>query len=133
MHPLLRQLETEQLKKNVPAFKVGDTMRISVRVDEGDKTRTQLYEGICIARAGAGIRENFTVRRISFGEGVERNFPVHSPTVQKIEVVRTGKVRRSKLYYLRNQSGKKGRIEEDRKTDATTAQPQAERAAAAKA
>mgnify|MGYP000953546019 CR=1 FL=1 len=133
MHPLLRQLETEQLKKNVPAFKVGDTMRISVRVDEGDKTRTQLYEGICILRAGSGIRENFTVRRISFGEGVERNFPVHSPTVQKIEVVRTGKVRRSKLYYLRNQSGKKGRIEEDRKTDATTAQPQAERAAAAKA
>lgn len=133
MHPLLKQLETEQLKKNVPAFKVGDTMRISVRVDEGDKTRTQMFEGICILRAGSGIRQNFTVRRISFGEGVERNFPVHSPTVQKIEVVRTGKVRRSKLYYLRNQSGKKGRIEEDRKTDATTAQPQAERAAAAKA
>lgn len=133
MHPLLRQLETEQLKKNVPAFKVGGTMRISVRVDEGDKTRTQLYEGICILRAGSGIRENFTVRRISFGEGVERNFPVHSPTVQKIEVVRTGKVRRSKLYYLRNQSGKKGRSEEDRKTDATTAQPQAKRTAAAKA
>ncbi|MCG3176510.1 MAG: 50S ribosomal protein L19 [Candidatus Omnitrophica bacterium] len=133
MHPLLRELEKEQMKKNVPAFKVGDTMRISVRVDEGDKTRTQLFEGICILRAGSGIRENFTVRRISFGEGVERNFPVHSPTVQKIEVVRTGKVRRSKLYYLRKQSGKKGRIEEDRKTDAATAQPQAERATAAKA
>ena len=114
MHPLLKSVEAEQIKKDVPRFKVGDTVRISVKVEEGDKTRSQAFEGIVIHKKGSGIRENFTVRRISFGEGVERNFPLHSPTVQKIEVVRAGKVRRSKLYYLRQSTGKKGRIEEER-------------------
>ena len=115
MHPLLKAVEAEQMKKDVPRFKVGDTVRISVKVEEGDKTRTQAFEGVVIRKNSSGIRENFTVRRVSFGEGVERNFPLHSPTVQKIEVVRTGKVRRSKLYYLRKSTGKKGRIEEERK------------------
>src|SRR3989338_1484257 len=115
MHPIIKALEAEQLKKDVPQFKVGDSVKVSVRVDEGDKTRTQAFEGVVIKKQGSGIRESFTVRRVSFGEGVERNFPLHSPTVQKIEVVRGGKVRRSKLYYLRKSTGKKGRIEEERK------------------
>ena len=114
MHPLIKLIEDEQLKKDVPPFKVGDNVRISVRVEEADKTRTQVFEGVVIRKKGAGVRESFTVRRISFGEGVERNFPLHSPTVQKIEVIRAGKVRRSKLYYLRKSTGKKGRIEEER-------------------
>lgn len=118
MHPTIKAIEAEQLKKDIPNFRIGDTIRVSVKViEEGDKTRTQLFEGIVIKKQGSGIRENFTVRRISFGEGVERNFPVHSPTVQKIEVVRTGKVRRAKLFYLRNQTGKKGKIEEERKRE----------------
>ncbi len=117
MHPTIKALEAEQMKKDRPAFRVGDTIRISVKVEEGDKTRTQLFEGVVMKKQGSGLRESFTVRRISFGEGVERHFPLHSPTVQKIEVVRTGKVRRAKLYYLRNQVGKKGRIEEERKRD----------------
>ncbi len=116
MHPTIKALEAEQLKKDLPEFKVGDSIRVSVKVDEADKTRTQAFEGVVIKKQGSGIRESFTVRRISFGEGVERNFPLHSPTVQKIELVRTGKVRRAKLYYLRKQTGKKGRIEEERKS-----------------
>ena len=116
VHRLIQALETEQMKSSVPVFKVGDTVRVGVRVDEGDgKFRTQMFEGIVIRREKAGIRESFTVRRISFGEGVERKFPVHSPTVQKIEVVRGGRVRRSKLYYLRKTSGKGSRIEEERR------------------
>ena len=115
MHPTLKALEAEQMRKDVPRFKVGDSIRVSVRVEEGDKTRSQLFEGVVIRRQGSGIRENFTVRRVSFGEGVERNFPLHSPTVQKIEVIRSGKVRRAKLYYLRNQTGRRGRIEEERR------------------
>lgn len=125
MHPTIKALEAEQMKKGVPAFTIGDTVRVSVKVDEGDKSRTQLFEGVVMKKQGSGLRESFTVRRISFGEGVERNFPVHSPTVQKIEVVRTGKVRRSKLYYLRNQAGKKGRIEEERKREETPSTPAA--------
>ena len=117
MHPTIKALEDEQLRKDAPNFRIGDSVRVSVKVDEGDKTRTQLFEGVVIKKQGSGVRENFTVRRISFGEGVERNFPLHSPTVQKIEVVRTGKVRRAKLFYLRNQTGKKGRIEEERKRE----------------
>ena len=116
MHPTIKALEAEQLKKDLPEFKVGDSIRVSVKVDEADKTRTQAFEGVVIKKQGSGIRESFTVRRISFGEGVERNFPLHSPTVQKIELVRTGKVRRAKLYYLRKQTGKKGRIEEEHKS-----------------
>ena len=117
MHPTIKAFEDEQLRKDAPHFRIGDSVRVSVKVDEGDKTRTQLFEGVVIKKQGSGVRENFTVRRISFGEGVERNFPLHSPTVQKIEVVRTGKVRRAKLFYLRNQTGKKGRIEEERKRE----------------
>ncbi len=114
MHPKIKALEAEQMKKELPVFRIGDTVRVSVRVEEGDKTRTQLFEGIVIKKQGSGIRESFTVRRISFGEGVERGFPVHSPTVQKVELVRAGKVRRAKLYYLRKSIGKKARIEEER-------------------
>ena len=117
MHPTIKALEEEQLKKEIPRFKVGDSVRVSVRVEEADKTRTQNFEGVVIKKQGSGIRESFTVRRVSFGEGVERNFPLHSPTVQKIEVIRTGKVRRAKLYYLRKSTGKKGRIEEERKRE----------------
>ena len=114
MHPMIRAIEAEQMKKDLPRFKVGDTISVSVKVEEADKARTQLFEGVVIKKQGSGLRESFTVRRISFGEGVERSFPVHSPTVQKIEVLRTGKVRRAKLYYLRKSLGKKGRIEEER-------------------
>ena len=117
MHPAIKALEEEQLKKDLPRFKVGDTIRVAVRVEEGDKTRTQNFEGTVIKKQGSSIRESFTVRRISFGEGVERNFPLHSPTVQGITVVRSGKVRRSKLYYIRKSKGKKGKIEEERKQD----------------
>ena len=123
MKALLREIEAEQLKKDVPAFRIGDTLRVSVRVEEGDKTRSQMFEGIVIKKQGSGLRESFTVRRVSFGEGVERNFPVHSPTVQKIEVVRKGKVRRAKLYYLRKSTGKKSRIEENKREE--TAAPTA--------
>ena len=114
MHRLIQELEQEQMKKGLPRFKVGDSVRVAVRVEEGDKTRTQNFEGVVVRKQGAGLRESFTVRRISFGEGVERHFPVHSPTVQAIEVLRQGKVRRAKLFYLRKQTGKKGRIEEER-------------------
>ncbi len=117
MHPTIKAIEDEQLRKDAPHFRIGDSVRVSVKVDEGDKTRTQAFEGVVFKKQGSGVRENFTVRRISFGEGVERNFPLHSPTVQKIEVVRTGKVRRAKLFYLRNQTGKKGKIEEERKRE----------------
>ena len=125
MHPLLKALEAEQTKKDVPAFSIGDTVRIAVRVEEGDKTRSQMFEGTVIKKGGSGIRQNFTVRRISFGEGVERNFPLHSPTVQKIDVIRKGKVRRAKLYYLRKTTGKKNRIEENRREESQPAQPAA--------
>ena len=118
MNVLLKAIEAEQLKKDVPAFRIGDTLRVSVKVEEGDKTRSQLFEGVVIKKQGSGIRESFTVRRISFGEGVERNFPLHSPTVQKLEVVRKGKVRRSKLYYLRKSTGKRSRIEENKREEA---------------
>ncbi|MEI8345063.1 MAG: 50S ribosomal protein L19 [Candidatus Omnitrophota bacterium] len=117
MHPAIKALEQAQIKKQIPAFKVGDAVRVSVKVEEGDKSRTQVYEGVVIRRKGSGIQESFTVRRISFGEGVERNFPVHSPTVQKIEVTRPGKVRRAKLYYLRKSVGKKSRIEEGKREE----------------
>ena len=118
MNALIKAIEAEQMKKDVPSFHIGDTLRVSVKVEEGDKTRTQLFEGIVIAKGGSGLRESFTVRRVSFGEGVERNFPLHSPTVQKLEVVRKGKVRRAKLYYLRKSTGKKSRIEENKREEA---------------
>ncbi len=111
---ILSNVEKEYLKKEVPVFNIGDTVRVSVKVKEGEKERTQIYEGVVIARKGSGIRETFTVRRVSYGIGVERIFPIHSPTVQDIKVVRRGIVRRSKLYYLRNLVGKKARIKERR-------------------
>ena len=123
MQSLIRSIEEEQMKKDVPPFKVGDSVRVAVRVEEGDKTRTQNFEGVVIRKKGSGLRESFTVRRVSFGEGVERHFPLHSPTVQKIEVIRTGKVRRSKLYYLRKSTGKKGRIEEERTREEVDSSP----------
>ena len=100
-------------KRPVPAFEPGDTVRVSLRVTEGSRTRLQAYEGVVIARSGGGINENFTVRKISYGEGVERVFPVYSPMIERIEVVRRGKVRRAKLYYLRGRTGKSARIVED--------------------
>ena len=121
MHPMIKAIEAEQTKKDVPIFNIGDTVRVSVKVEEGDKTRSQLFEGVVIRKKGSGISRSFTVRRVSFGEGVERNFPVHSPTVQKIELVRKGKVRRAKLYYLRKSTGKKSRIEENRREEAQQA------------
>ena len=107
-------LEQEQLRTDVPEFRPGDTVRVHVKVVEGNRERVQAYEGVVIARAGKGVRELFTVRRISYGVGVERKFPVHSPRIDKIEVVRHGIVRRAKLYYLRELTGKAARIKERR-------------------
>ncbi len=109
MQPL-DQFDQAGLKKDIPQFKTGDTVRVYCKVKEGDKERVQLYEGVVIARHNAGIRSSFTVRKISYGIGVERIFPLHAPFVDRIEVGTIGKVRRAKLYYLRNLSGKKARI-----------------------
>lgn len=106
-------IEKENIKKEVPDFNIGDTVRVYVKVVEGDKERLQAYEGIVIARKNGSIRESFTVRRISYGVGVERTFPIHSPRIDRIEVVRKGKVRRAKLYYLRDLTGKAARVKED--------------------
>ncbi len=116
---IIEQLEQEQIdklteNKEVPAFAPGDTLRVSVRVIEGSRSRLQAFEGVCIARANKGVNSNFTVRKISYGEGVERVFPVYSPLVEKIEVLRRGDVRRAKLYYLRGRTGKAARIAEKR-------------------
>ncbi len=115
---IIRQLEAEQAakieaKRTLPEFQPGDTVRVQVRVTEGSRTRVQAYEGVVIARSGSGIQENFTVRKISYGEGVERVFPVYSPLVEGVEIVRRGKVRRAKLYYLRDRRGKSARISEN--------------------
>ncbi len=114
---LIQTLEKEQMErlsatKEIPDFEPGDTLLVNVKVVEGERTRVQAYEGVCIGRAGAGLNENFTVRKISYGEGVERVFPLYSPMVDSIKVVRRGKVRRAKLYYLRNLRGKSARITE---------------------
>ncbi len=106
-------IEKENIKKDVPDFNIGDTVRVYVKVVEGDRERLQAFEGIVIARKNGSIRESFTVRRISFGVGVERTFPIHSPRISRIEVVRKGKVRRAKLYYLRDLTGKAARVKED--------------------
>jgi large subunit ribosomal protein L19 len=118
---LIQQLEAEQIEKlaagkTIPEFRPGDTLRIGVRVVEGERTRVQNFEGVCIARSNKGVSSNFTVRKVSFGEGVERVFPLYSPNVDSIEVVRRGAVRRAKLYYLRGRSGKSARIAERRDT-----------------
>lgn len=105
-------LEFEQMKKNIPAFKTGDTVKVHVKIVEGDKQRIQAYQGVVICRQNGGLRESFTVRKISNGIGVERSFPLHSPSVDAIEVITRGHVRRAKLYYLRKLRGKAARIRE---------------------
>ena len=112
---VIDELEKSQMRMDIPAFRSGDTVRVHSRITEGDKERIQVYEGIVIARKGGGSKETFTVRKVSYGVGVERIFPLHSPQIGKIEVVRLGKVRRAKLYYLRDLRGKAARISE-RKT-----------------
>ena len=125
---LIQQLEKEQFEKlsaskDIPDFGPGDTLIVNVKVVEGDRTRVQAYEGVCIGRSGGGLNESFTVRKISYGEGVERVFPVYSPLVDSVTVVRKGKVRRAKLYYLRGRRGKSARIVErqDRASEAAEA------------
>ena len=118
---LIQTLEAEQVAalsegRTIPEFRPGDTLRVGVKVVEGDRARVQMYEGVCIARANKGVNSNFTVRKISFGEGVERVFPLYSPIIDSIEVVRRGAVRRAKLYYLRGRRGKSARIAERRDT-----------------
>lgn len=129
---LIQQIEAEQVakfaaNKKIPEFRAGDTLRVGVKVIEGERSRIQFFEGVCIARANKGINSNFTVRKVSFGEGVERVFPLYSPNVDSIDIVRRGVVRRAKLYYLRGRSGKSARIVERRearpeKTTATAAE-----------
>ena len=125
---LIKTLEKEQMAKlsagkEIPDFAPGDTVLVNVKVTEGERTRVQAYEGVCIGRAGSGLNENFTVRKISYGEGVERVFPLYSPMIDSIKLVRKGKVRRAKLYYLRGRRGKSARIVEkqDRQTTAEAA------------
>ena len=114
MSNILREITKEQLRTDLPDFRPGDTLRVHVKVKEGSRERIQVFEGVVIKRRGGGISETFTVRKISYGVGVERTFPLHTPKIDKIEVVRRGKVRRAKLYYLRNLRGKAARIEEIR-------------------
>jgi large subunit ribosomal protein L19 len=112
---IIEQLEREQIAKlnrTIPEFRPGDTVTVNVKVKEGDRTRVQAYEGVCIARSGSGLHESFTVRKISYGEGVERVFPLYSPMIDSIKVVRRGAVRRAKLFYLRDRRGKSARIAE---------------------
>nr|WP_225874074.1 50S ribosomal protein L19 [Terrihabitans soli] len=121
---IIEQLDREQMavvtaKRKVPDFAPGDTLQVNVKVTEGERTRVQAYEGVCIARAGGGVNENFTVRKISYGEGVERVFPLYSPIIDSVKVLRRGKVRRAKLYYLRELRGKKARIVEKTTGDAS--------------
>ena len=111
---IIQALEQEQLRTDIPAFAPGDTVRVHVKVVEGTRERIQMFEGVVIARQGTGVRETFTVRRISYGVGVERTFPVHSPRLEKIDLMRRGIVRRAMLYYLRNLTGKAARIREKR-------------------
>ena len=116
---LIQTLEAEQVAeliklRPIPVFRPGDTLKVGVKVTEGERSRVQMYEGVCIARANKGVNSNFTVRKISFGEGVERVFPIYSPAIDSIEVVRRGAVRRAKLYYLRGRRGKSARIAERR-------------------
>ncbi len=128
---LLQTIEAEEVAKlkatkTLPEFRAGDTLRVGVKVVEGERTRIQFYEGVCIARSNKGMGSNFTVRKISFGEGVERVFPLYSPNVDSVEVVRKGAVRRAKLYYLRGRRGKSARIAERRDTRPAKGTPAAE-------
>src|SRR5246500_134182 len=131
---LIQQLEQEQVKKlsagkDIPDFAPGDTVIVNVKVIEGERSRVQAYEGVCIGRAGQGINENFTVRKISYGEGVERVFPLYAPMIDSIKVVRRGKVRRAKLYYLRGRGGKSARIIEKQERQSADAEPAEAKAA----
>jgi large subunit ribosomal protein L19 len=124
---IIQTLEAEQAAKlaaarEIPDFAPGDTVIVNVKVTEGERSRVQAYEGVCIARSGGGLQESFTVRKISYGEGVERVFPTHSPVIDSIKVVRRGKVRRAKLYYLRDRRGKSARIAERTNSAAKTAE-----------
>ncbi len=110
MANIIDQLEREGMKENVPAFEIGDTVKVAVKIAEGDKERLQAFEGVVIARKNGGIRETFTVRKISYGVGVEKTFPLHSPKIASIEVVRKGKPRRAKLYYIRDLTGKAAKV-----------------------
>ncbi len=110
MANVIDQIEKENMKESLPEFNIGDTVRVGVRIKEGDKSRIQVYEGVVIARKNGGIRETFTVRKISNGVGVERTFPIHSPIVANVEVIRKGKPRRAKLYYVRDLTGKAAKI-----------------------
>jgi large subunit ribosomal protein L19 len=131
---IIETLDREQMEKlgaarQIPDFQPGDTLQVNVKVVEGERTRIQAYEGVCIARSGSGINENFTVRKISYGEGVERVFPIYSPMIDSVKVVRRGKVRRAKLYYLRDRRGKSARIVERAETaEAKTAREDAKAA-----
>ena len=114
---IIEQLEREQIAKigrEIPDFQPGDTVIVNVKVKEGERSRVQAYEGVCIARSGSGFQESFTVRKISYGEGVERVFPVYSPMIDSVKVVRRGAVRRAKLYYLRDRVGKRAKVKEKR-------------------
>jgi len=127
---IIKEIEKEQAdliaaQRAIPEFAPGDTVKVNVKVTEGTRSRVQAYEGVCIARAGGGLNENFTVRKISYGEGVERVFPVYSPVIDSIEVVRRGKVRRAKLYYLRGRRGKSARITEKQDNRQRTAEIEA--------
>jgi large subunit ribosomal protein L19 len=119
MHTAIAELEQTQVRDDIPEFRPGDTLKVHVRVKEGNRSRIQVFQGVVIRRQGGGIRETFTVRKISYGVGVERTFPVHSPSIDKIERVTRGKVRRAKLYYLRELRGKAARIRERRETPAS--------------
>ena len=112
----LDAVDAASLRDDIPPFRAGDTVKVHVKVVEGSRTRTQIFQGVVIARQGGGVSETFTIRKISFGVGVERTFPVHTPTVEKIEVVARGDVRRAKLYYLRNLRGKAAKIKERRES-----------------
>lgn len=116
-------IEKEQMRQDIPPFKAGDTVKVYARIREGDKERVQVFEGVVIARKNGGPRETFTVRKISYGVGVERIFPLHSPKIDKIEVMRIGRVRRAKLYYLRDKKGKAARIKEVRRETRSIKRP----------
>jgi large subunit ribosomal protein L19 len=120
MHTVIAEIEQAQIRSDVPDFRPGDTLKVHVKVTEGNRSRIQVFQGVVIRRQGGGLRETFTARKVSYGVGVERTFPVHSPSIDKIEVVTRGRVRRAKLYYLRDLRGKAARIKERRETVAAS-------------
>jgi large subunit ribosomal protein L19 len=126
MKSVVKDIESKQLKSDIPGFKIGDTVRVSVKVIEGEKERVQDFEGVCIRRKGNGINETFTLRKVSYGVGMERTFPLHSPRIVNIQVVTKGRVRRAKLYYLREKRGKAARIKEEKWIEREIAQELAE-------